>query len=526
MSGPNGQNPPPSSLFFQPGNTDDDILAQVQSAETRRRAAIRQVLLRDAQNDFYGSLAGPAKTAYARDLSAEEQQLNVMLLEYKGLDALNGAIILDPAKFDTGMALGLSPVESVRAMIDRGRRASLQDAGIDAPDSSAIFLFSRSDMYNLPGIAQDMSKPVDGSRFGISTYTQFPSERTALAGTSCVIVPASEKTDPFRVKGLSYDENLTYTNLHEGAHCGDPRTSEPDPDPSVLTKFKPEDDIGKLPDDPGVRHAYARNNQEESYADCYAVGEMIRGGKPLSVLDAVADWRKDNSWEVRHYTVPALKGLREAIDKMGVENFRKLDEQQAIALYNKSVDDHALNAKRVEAIQHNESHNPLKNGPLWVTQFTDKDVSAGLAFRRSQNLDRFVAAVHEAFTPAPAEPALEAAISKWDASKALKDRAFGAEHKITPRTLANAYNAIHDELQDQVRKDPAQARYFELQMTKLQQTFVADVPKMDYVQVNLDRGVNIEAVENSLKPFNGKPEEKKPVRTKSAQKPAPAGVKL
>lgn len=502
-----------ASQFVKSSSVLDEIRDQVDKAMAAHKDRVRQQLLLDAQENFYKSLGVPGQTAYARELDALQQRLTSQIAP--GAPAIDGAVVLDPTKFDTGLALGLTPTMTVQAMIDGKEPVDdwtklLSDHKLPEP--------RRSFFYSVPGIAEDMGKQFT-SGAGTSTYTQFPTERTGFSGAGCVIVPASEKEDPYKVKGLSYEDNLTYVNLHESWHCRDKRTSMSDIDSAAYEKFKPSDDIRKLPDDPEVRKAYARNNQQECFADLAAVGEMIRGGKPATVLDAVMDWRKSTSWEVRHYTVTSLKAMQDEINKMGVDKFRKLDEKQAEAFYNKIVDDHALNARRVEIIQRSESLNPLKSAPYMVTRFTDTEVSTAFAFRRGQNIDSFIAVAHEIVSPSgKKDPQLAAKLDKWDASALLQDKAFAADHKITPNTLIKAYTAMQDELRARIKKDPSQASLYEAQMTKLQATFVAEVPKIDYERVNTERGVFLEDVEPSVKALYPKmaTDEKKPKPSKPA----------
>ena len=513
-----GQEDKSKSQFTKKPKEPDPALRRMIESLPEYKEFVRVTLLNDARDGYYKTLNTFDQTTYGRDLRALEERLNAHLRT--DIPNLGGAVILDPAKFDTGMALGLSSSETVRVMIDR-----------KAPDPPAIELErmfdidyltahpKRSDGYWLPGIAEDMGKKFT-TKFGLETYTQFPVEQSFSAVAGCIIVPGSEKENPYKVKGLSHEDNLSWINLHESWHCRDRRDDNlAIADTAAYGAFKPEDDIRKLPDNADVRKLYARNNQMECFADAAAAGEMIRSGKPLSILDAVVDYRQEGAWEVRHYTVPALKGLQAEIEKMGVEKFRKLDEKQAEALYNKVVDAHALTERRVEILQRNESKNPLKSAPFMVTRFTDAELSTASAFRRSQNIDKFVTAARELVSPtARTDPQLTAKLAKWDASAVLKDKAFATDHKITPTTLVKAYATLQDELRAQIKKDPAQTSLYEAQMTKLQAAFVNDVPKMDYLQVNRDRGVSLPDIEPSLKKVYDPPkaQEAKPKTSKPA----------
>jgi hypothetical protein len=64
-------------------------------------------------------------------------------------------------------------------------------------------------------------------------------------------------------------------------------------------------------------------------------------------------------------------------------------------------------------------------------------------------------------------------------------------------TLIKAYR----ELQDEIRKGGVDDELVRAKLDKLQESFVNDMKTIDFVEVNLQRGVRIEDKERSLKDF-------------------------
>ncbi|MEZ0259560.1 MAG: hypothetical protein ACAH80_01035 [Alphaproteobacteria bacterium] len=494
-------NPVVSQAFNAAGAKQARAKSPLSQAEAARRAEINDRLLRVAKWQFEQTTMSLVGTAYTTELYKQEKEVRDILMRQG-----NTALILDPATFDAAVALGMKPAEAAERMV-LGERPGLLDVvepyfkdGVltgkppvspeDLEKCMAYMDLARQ--YDFQGIADDMYHPYK-TQSGAMTRTQFPSAHNSGVIGSCVIVPSSDIGN-VRVRGLSHADNQTWINLHESWHCRDSNINFMTP---PLVPYDASADIRRLPDDAGVREAYARSNQMESFADVAAVGEMMRSkGKGMETLDAVMDFRQRSAAEVKHYTMPVLRAFREEIEKMGVEKFRKLNEQDAEKLYRRMVDENALTARGIKIIQDRESGNPLRSaGPMLVTRFIDDEVSRALAFRRSHTYDRFVGYSKELATWDREGGEIARELGKWNALKLLQDRAFADAGKITPTTLVQAYGDLKDELREKIKKDPGHRALYEAQLGKLRDTFVESTGKTDFVAVNLQRGVKIEVVE-------------------------------
>jgi hypothetical protein len=519
--------PAETSAFLSatvPGYVAAPLLTPEDMAKLSVNDAVRQALLVRAQRNFMDGGGPQAQTGYERELQAEQQKLD-SYFSGRGAKDPQAAVILDPIRYDIGRAVGMSSAVTVASLInganpeDRSLEALPEVKDPNNPEALGVSrtspLFFRSMGYDPEGIGKQMETPFV-SRFG-TTYTQFPTENPNNLVQGGVITPASEKLDPTRVPGLSYADNLTYINWHEMWHARDTREAV------FPANFNADLPIKSQPNDPATFKACATRNQQESFADVGSVGDMIRSGKPMSVLDAVLDWRRVPE-DTAHTTVPALEGLKQKIQEMGLDKFRKLDDAQAQALYEKVVDEKALNAEDVRIIHDEHSWNPLKSLPVTVKSFTDPETKKALGFERQQTDDALgtLWRAVKGTAPIPFDPQMPPALAGWNPTQVLEDTAFAAAHKITPETMSEAYVKLQDKLESQARaaQDPAQAQIYAAQMTMLQTAFVRDVQSLDYLKLNQDRGVNLAAVEPDLKPVFQHFDAQPPSAPKPAKPPA------
>lgn len=466
----------------------DDPIDAALSKELARRDAIRQTLIADAQKQ-YPTLLSNTQTGYSGDLEGLQRQVN-HYLKTEGNHFHSRVVFIDPAKLDTGMAIGLTPSSAVGSI--------LKAQGV-TPDQSVV-----------DNAGSQMTKGIF-TKFGGTTYTQDPaafmSNGTGLQ--ACVIVPASDHAilDEASIKGLSQQDRTRFLDRHEAWHCIDDQFTTRHLDQTELSKVKM-DDLKSVASSRAACDLIAIQSQKEAFADAGAIGDMIRGeGYDLRLLDSVSGWRKERPADVIHLSTPVLNGMKKEIEEMGLAKFKGMDDAQAKQFYYHVVDKYGITGRGLQAAMKYEDGNFLQKLGHTIDALGDSEVRRGLELRDLVNA-----------TPGQTvPPSLTAAeferVQTYDPQAQLEERAFQQGRKVTPVTMAQAYTQVQEELRAQMKAHPESHLYAE-QMTKLQQTFTTNVKTMDYVEANSRFGVKIEDVDPSLSSFSDKHPSKRPQQMK------------
>jgi hypothetical protein len=471
---------------------------QAQEIEFSDWVDINSLLVQRAQADYL-KLAAQVQAPYSRELR-EIQQKTTRQLQNEHSEYNERAIFLDPTKFTIGVALGLSKDETVRRLLVE------QNAQKGSSD------------HVVSGAAKNMA--MDFNAKAGRTTTQFPVSYSIHNDLEqCVVVPAAEAEQFFRIKGLNPEKNREFTNRHEAWHCRDDRYTHGLKALKNVPAFSPSTDISKVPNDAKVREAYSLYHKKECVADVGALGDMIREGDDPKMIGDVIRKRNNDAWEARHFTSPVLEGFRREIAAMGVDKFRKLGEKQVQDFYYGVVDRYALSADGIGHVQQFEalgSIRPVKGEGSFFKirkRIDEPGVKTAIDYRAAQKtamrekneeeMDFNVTSdsYARAAPPSPAEKRAAAFLKTWDAGKTLEDRAFGNDRKITPESLVRAYIGLVDECQKKLKSDPANAPRYEGQIVRLNEALKEKVQRTDYVTANLERGVKFE----DFDPRNAKP---------------------
>lgn len=470
------QNGPPAA----PDGTGAAVTEQVPPdlREMEYRMEVRMALINAARNDFMASKIHTGD-AYSRDLNLLGDRLTLSLQHMQGLH--DRVVLLDPARFDAGTALGLPSTAIVQMMLgEHNVQMDPARARIVAGSMANFFQFS----------------------FGL-VKTQSPSafvNMTGASGEACVIVPSSAHALPFDLPGLTFQQKVAFVNTHESWHCLDSRYPIHGFDEEAVEKEMQKPNAAR--NNATVREFIALRYNKESLADVGAAGDLIRSGKAgLEIIDAVSDWRKRELGDVLHFSPPVLAELKSRIVKMGLPAFRALNDTQAQALYFSVMDAKELTGPIVGyTVMLEDAKTPAQKRALGILAGQDPD------FIRAQEFRRIYVAAEQADKHAPKggtpltdkEKAGMAKVRAWNASAMLQERAFALYGKITPQTMIGAYGALQTALMDGIKTQPDNAALPVL-MTKLQQTYLNDVRRIDYVAANARHGVDIAALEPVLK---------------------------
>ncbi len=439
---------------------------------------VRIALIDAARTEFMASKIQTGDT-YSRDLNVFSERLTLSLQHMHGLH--DRAVVLDPARFDAGTALGLPAVAIVQMM--------LGEQNVEFEPSRARIV--AGNMANFHKFAFGLVKTQNPAAF---------LNQTGAAGEACVIVPSSGHALPFTMPGMTLQQKIAFVNTHESWHCLDSRYPMQGFDEDAMDKELKKPNAAR--NSATVREFIALRYNKEALADVGGIGDLIRAGKAdLTAIDAVSDWRKKLVGDPLHFSPPVLAEMKSQIVKMGLPAFRAMNDSQAQAFYFKIMDAKELTGSIVGyTVMLEDAKTPAQLRTLKILAGADPD------FIRAQEFRRTVTAAEQAAKRGPQgdapltdkEKAGLARVRAWNASAMLQERAFALYGKITPQTMIGAYGALQTALMDGIKLQPDNAALPVL-MTKLQQTFITDVRKIDYVAANARHGVDIAAVEPALK---------------------------
>ncbi|TAL35053.1 MAG: hypothetical protein EPN97_07720 [Alphaproteobacteria bacterium] len=305
----------------RPGNADSELEMEA------RRKKVNEALIAMAQQDF-ARVSKLAEDSYSKELRERETRLT----RYLGRNnpAVPSAVYMDPNKFDTGMALGLSAKVTTERMLGLQRVTVTDD---------------------VLGSVADSMQTSDGSKFAArNSFTQNPSahfDDHIASPQACVIVPTSSTAPKFQIAGLSFQENIDYINTHESWHCKNTKyTLAAIPKEELEAINGPLDVIGH----PQRLLALTIATKNESLSDVGAMGDMIRKGHGMDMIDKVQAQRYKGFDDYVHWTASALDGLKEKISEMGLDNFRRLNDADARKLYEGVVDKYTFTPTEAEVI--------------------------------------------------------------------------------------------------------------------------------------------------------------------------------
>jgi hypothetical protein len=330
-----GQEPtPPSDTPPKPAPAQSDAegITVTEDTAVDQQMARRRVneTLRELAMDDFKRTSKLAKDGYSKDLDKKQSSLSKYL--HKNNPALTKAVIIDPIKFDTALALGMEPELATQTVL------GLQKV---SPSDELVTNITRHMKSN------------DASTYAAQdSFTQDASAHWDFFNKSpqaCVIVPEPGDDLAAYVPGLSYQENLDYANLHEGWHCKNTMidySSVPKEAYDSANPYAPDKSINSE----DQLKVFSITDHGESLSDVGAVGDMIRKGHGLDVLDKVQAWRYDNAEDYGHWTGASLEGLKQKINEMGIDKFRHLNDKDARKLYETVVNENAYTPREAEVI--------------------------------------------------------------------------------------------------------------------------------------------------------------------------------
>lgn len=432
-------------------------------AETVRRAAIRTTLLVEARENFMADASAFSASGYSQELKIQQDQVTAFLKENDGR-IRDRAVFIDPRKFTEGLALGFSGIDMAEKLLDA------QQAGRE----------------NVKSVASNMSAAYANPDYGIDTVSPSPRALGVVrkGAHPCVLLPTSDFALQGRVPQLTEEEDREYTNRHESWHCmdyGHHLRAFSDHDINAVD----EDSLPEFVDKPKMLAIFAIEYNREAFADVGALGDMVRAGHPLSVIDKVAEWRSRKTEGLNHRSRPLIDALKAAIEQIGLEKFRAMTDVQAHGLYYAVMEKHEMTAKNLQIALRYDDADDKRAAAFDRKALKDPEVRNGIAFSKLLGNTGLPPVPEKSPDAASAE-----ALKNWDAAKALETEAVRLRGEITPATLVAAYESMQDGFRRQMKQspeDPATALY----MTKLQQVFIADVQTIDYVAANAAAGVDI-----------------------------------
>lgn len=483
----NGQGPaqaatPPATdttAVVQPAQQAQETSADTLSLEERMyRATVRHILLQDARTR-YPELSEGAQTGYSSQLKTLQDSLNAYL-NRADTTMHNAIVILDPAKVDVAVALGMPVRRAIEQAATRNGRT--------LPDK----------MMN--NAAPNAAMPYE-SELGMPTYTQNPSaypNMTEPEARPCLIIPVSDHALPFDVPGMTKAQKIEFTNTHEGWHCLDNRYRMTQAQMDALDKGNPRN-MAALLASADLATAASVIHHKEALADIAAAGDMIRRGHDPALIDHMIKWRQNEvGHDYMHYSVQGLNLLKTRIADMGIDAFRMMAQGEARELYFTINDATALKPAQITAMADYLLADAEGRAARRAAAPAGSDAAAGIAqaleMLKPAMPQQMLRSLIAAFVPP--DSVLIEKLKEWDPVTEMQTRAIERHGKITPETLIRTYGAMQNELHGQLHGDDD--KLAREKMTILKGIFTRYVRAVDYVGVNKLHGVDIEVAEREL----------------------------
>jgi hypothetical protein len=495
--------------------TPVDPIAYIENMPAEDLRTADKMLIEDARDNFI-HLLPYMQTDYSADLKKIQDSTNAYLARH-GFEN-QSVIVFDPVKFDVMEGLSLSKEEAAGAMLK-------QEINREAPSSLITSASSIKVSHSLP----------TGESIYIEEAHAFYHEMPDGGSYVTTIVPIAPHALPYNIKGLTVEENVEFANKHEAWHCID-----------FLMNIS-EQLFKKLPDAQaknerqaifctGDRQSLIISHSREAFADIAALGDMIREGKNPEIIDAVIAWRISYSEDspsiaedVGHLTPLALQALKKEINKMGLEAFRDLSEDEARQIYMDIVADEGLSPRLLRKYTGYEKNNPqnvkeIDTGLDKLDKAAETAVKAYKGFRRlmykaeslvnGETRDMFklrkLMSGRKPTNYLPMTEQQEEEINQlttdWNAQTVLYDRSMKDYGKITPISLIQTYCTLQDEMLQAIGEDTSIVNYMATatKMAELQREFINKLDTEDYLLLNAEKGVDLFKTEFCLSPFSPK----------------------
>lgn len=438
----------------------------------------------DSAVAHYNDILKSTQTNYSRYLKTEQVRLQ------KWQDATPPRFksvwgIADPFQTDVTAALNIDPQRQLEYML-----------------SPEIVAKMSKDV--IAETAQTMRRQTT-TDYLEKTYTQNAMvTRSFLKDSSAtfqLIVPEPRYNNANQLMGMSYREALDFSNRHEGWHLLDWEMNFQSARTDTVSDAQQED-ARRWITNAAVRDAARISIQRESLADIGALGDMIRDGQRLSLIDSAIKWR-DATDDPIHYTQPALRRLKAEIDEYGLEKFRTLSDKDARALYYKVIREATLSDKAMitageyaKAAYYDFNYkddDPVGQQKLdsIKTAFNaraqnDIQMQLGIKFMQT-NLEAPYSGIRT-YTK-ESKQRIKAALATWDARSVLINDAWQHDRHVTPQGIIKAYARLQDELVIKMLNDPKNSEVHEAKLIRLQNVFTTKLRTIDYAAENTKRGV-------------------------------------
>ncbi|HYD19107.1 MAG TPA: hypothetical protein VEF76_11570, partial [Patescibacteria group bacterium] len=288
------------------------------TAQDRQDIAVNKALVGAAQKRFL-ALAKIGETPYAAELAATEARANAYIKVFGGSQGNRRVVFLDPYHLDIGMSLGLKEPEILRQLLAAEQVKNMP--GREIKDIAAKFA------RRAPSI------------LGYLTHTQEASAHNDGGVGVAVVVPTSDHALLFEIPGLTVAEQVELINTHEMWHTLNNRFNQTHAANEAVGAYLRTGDWPEFVKDNRAMFLYSQLIKSETLSDVAGVGDMIRAGYGMHILDRMRDKRAGNILDTQHMSVEALDALKAHLEKTGVENFRTLDDKAARDLYLKITEE-------------------------------------------------------------------------------------------------------------------------------------------------------------------------------------------
>lgn len=461
-----------------PASPQTTALAANDSISAEDRAKVRAELYKRAERRFF-TMMDDGGSLYSRQLQKLEREMNQYLADYHP-EINRKVFVLDPLDMDTGLALGITPDQTVIDMMIQRDINWIID-----PDVAS-------------GVARDMLLGTyatnSGALLSISSPHMLP--YTDLRGTQIrIVTPQTDYAPDFRIPNVSRVRMAEFVNWHEGWHAVDVNYDSEGVNFQAARKILYDGTPADKVADGNFLNFAALTYNGEMFADVAAAGEVVFRGADPEVIGRVRDKRLLNDYDLLHMSVAGLELLQGKIKDMRVEGFRKLDLPAREKIYRDICRETEMTPRT------------MKLTYAFMAAAADERIKLLEENRNDPDLPKIQALIRCVYPP-PSEALTETAIDtagvemvlrardaaeRWDVMKDIEGRAIRHSGMLTPYSLAWAYRDCMKEMNRQFREggeivDRAAANF---RMIRLKLIYFDTVPSMDFIDANARHGINL-----------------------------------
>ena len=438
---------------------------------TAQKDSLNNALVEKLRQKF-PDILNLANINYSERLGDLEVELTTALQKLTD-DERKKIVVIDAHTLDVGLALGLNRMQAVQNLLKQ-ENIPLAQKQLMAVFWNALIEYT--------------------TKYGDFVHTQGPFCLSAMPHENnmpTILLPASDNTTLITIDGLPFYKTVQFVNMHEAWHALDNRINYDGIIEDNLSGVSLENPKTYV-DNTDAQILFSRRYKKEVSADVAACGQMIRsGGTGLEIIDLVSKARAQAGYDLFHMSPMVLQGLKTEINKIGLDAFKAMSEEESRDFYYRVTHQYGMSALSFHYYAAMEMATAEEMSRFRGMADISPDIKKALTvFDQTRDKSQ-----HKQLMDLE-NPEAKKALEAYDPKAELIARAHKIGYYITPETVIKAYGRLMNELAKEREKDPSKDDLITHKMSRLKMAFVKNLTTIDYVSVNIAHGITHERLAN------------------------------